>query len=90
MKKIKINHIDGPEGVRGRNSDNTLIKSTLGWAPSITLKEGIGRTYAWIVKELEKEKAKGVDITKLGKSTVVAQSTNTLDSIGKVHHDARY
>jgi len=40
-----------PQGVRGRNSDNTLIKKVLGWAPSITLKEGLRKTYPWI-KEL--------------------------------------
>ena len=37
-KKIPIHHIPGPEGVRGRNSDNTLIKEKLGWAPTMKLK----------------------------------------------------
>jgi GDP-D-mannose 3',5'-epimerase len=37
-KKLPIEHIPGPEGVRGRNSDNTLIKEKLGWAPSMRLK----------------------------------------------------
>lgn len=37
-KKLPIHHIPGPEGVRGRNSDNTLIKEKLGWAPSMKLK----------------------------------------------------
>lgn len=37
-KKLPIYHIPGPEGVRGRNSDNTLIKEKLGWAPSMRLK----------------------------------------------------
>lgn len=37
-KKLSIHHIPGPEGVRGRNSDNTLIKEKLGWAPSMRLK----------------------------------------------------
>merc|ERR1740130_2545914 len=37
--KVPVKHIPGPEGVRGRNSDNTLIKEVLGWAPSTTLKE---------------------------------------------------
>ena len=36
-RKMAINHIPGPEGVRGRNSNNTLIKETLGWAPSMKL-----------------------------------------------------
>jgi len=57
--------------------------------PLLTLKEGITKNYAWIAKELLKEKEKG-DITKLGKSNVVAQTTNSLDHIGQVHHDSRY
>ncbi len=40
--------LDAPKGVRGRNSDNTLIKARLGWAPSITLQEGLEKTYRWI------------------------------------------
>ena len=41
-------HIPGPEGVRGRNSDNTRLRKVLDWEPSITLEEGIAQTYAWI------------------------------------------
>jgi len=37
-KKLAVQHIPGPEGVRGRNSDNTLIKEKLGWAPTMRLK----------------------------------------------------
>jgi len=47
-KQLSIKHIQGPLGVRGRNSDNRLIKEKLGWAPSLTLKEGIEKTYKWI------------------------------------------
>jgi len=47
-KKISIKHIDGPLGVRGRNSDNRLIEERLNWRPSKTLIEGIRTTYAWI------------------------------------------
>jgi GDP-D-mannose 3',5'-epimerase len=47
-KNINIEHIPGPQGVRGRNSDNALIIEKLGWSPSISLKEGMSRTYAWI------------------------------------------
>lgn len=39
-KKLPIHHIPGPEGVRGRNSDNTLIKEKLGWAPTMRLRVG--------------------------------------------------
>ena len=47
-KKISVRSIPGPEGVRGRNSDNRLIRARLGWAPSASLRDGIGRTYEWI------------------------------------------
>lgn len=44
-----------PQGVRGRNSDNTLIKKILGWTPSISLGEGISKTYNWIAEQIEKK-----------------------------------
>ena len=44
--------LSAPQGVRGRNSDNTLIQSSLGWAPSIPLRIGLSRTYRWIESEL--------------------------------------
>lgn len=47
-KKLSINHVSGPLGVRGRNSDNKLIKEKLSWAPSAPLKDGLQKTYAWI------------------------------------------
>jgi GDP-D-mannose 3', 5'-epimerase len=47
-KKITINHIDGPLGVRGRNSDNKLLKKKLGWEPTQKLSGGIKKTYEWI------------------------------------------
>jgi GDP-D-mannose 3', 5'-epimerase len=47
-KKLRIVHIPGPLGVRGRNSDNRLIRERLGWAPSKPLREGLKTTYAWI------------------------------------------
>ncbi|GAU11629.1 hypothetical protein TSUD_346210 [Trifolium subterraneum] len=70
-KSIPIQHIPGPEGVRGRNSDNTLIKEKLGWAPTMKLKDGLRITYFWIKEQLEKEKAGGVDVTSYGSSKVV-------------------
>lgn len=51
-KDIKIQHIKGPQGVRGRNSDNRLIKRTLDWAPSKSLEEGIRKTYTWIEQQV--------------------------------------
>lgn len=60
-KDIPIKHIPGPEGVRGRNSNNDLIKKVLGWAPSITLEDGLRRTFDWIKSQIEEEKAAGID-----------------------------
>lgn len=47
-KNIKINNIKGPEGVRGRNSDNALIESKLGWRPRYSLEKGMESTFNWI------------------------------------------
>ena len=52
-KKLSIKHIDGPLGVRGRNSDNTLIHQKLGWKPSRSLKEGLETTYRWIGEQVK-------------------------------------
>lgn len=54
-KKLTIKHIAGPTGVRGRNSDNTLIKEKLGWAPSIPLYDGMDKTYRWISEQVQKD-----------------------------------
>jgi len=51
-KKLTIKHIEGPLGVRGRNSDNKLIKEKLGWAPSKPLKAGLEKTYKWINEQI--------------------------------------
>lgn len=72
--EMPIRHIPGPEGVRGRNSDNTKIKQLLGWAPSITLKEGLARTYGWLNAQINAEKAKGTDISVFATSKVVQAS----------------
>ena len=52
-KNLIIKNIPGPEGVRGRNSDNKLIKEKLNWAPSQPLKEGVNQTYHWIKEQIE-------------------------------------
>lgn len=51
-KKLQIEHIDGPMGVRGRNSDNKLIREKLGWAPSEPLAKGLEKTYSWIESQV--------------------------------------
>jgi GDP-D-mannose 3',5'-epimerase len=48
--------LDKPKGVRGRSSDNTFIKSKINWAPSISLEEGLKKTYSWIEEEIKLKK----------------------------------
>lgn len=54
--------LEAPKGVRGRNSDNTLIKSHLGWEPSISLKDGLTQTFVWIKEQMIQ--SKNVEINK--------------------------
>jgi nucleoside-diphosphate-sugar epimerase len=49
-KGITLEHVDGPQGVRGRNSDNSLLREVLEWQPEIALEEGMIPTYTWIDK----------------------------------------
>jgi nucleoside-diphosphate-sugar epimerase len=56
-KTIHINHIPGPTGVRGRNSDNRLIQQKLGWAPSQPLVKGLEKTYEWIERQVMRNAA---------------------------------
>jgi GDP-D-mannose 3',5'-epimerase len=51
---VKRHNLTGPQGVRGRNSDNSLLRRVLGWEPSILLREGLRLTYPWIEDELRK------------------------------------
>jgi nucleoside-diphosphate-sugar epimerase len=53
-KAIKIRHIPGPLGVRGRNSDNQLIQALLGWAPTQRLRVGLEETYSWIERQVRR------------------------------------
>jgi nucleoside-diphosphate-sugar epimerase len=55
---IEKKHVPGPQGVRGRNSDNTRLRQVLGWEPQISLEDGLKRTYDWI--ELQVKKKMGV------------------------------
>ena len=52
IKVVRNYNLDAPQGVRGRNSDNTLFRSTFGWEPSIALKDGMEKTYAWIYDKM--------------------------------------
>ena len=71
-KETPIKHIPGPEGVRGRNSENSLIKEKLGWEPTVKLGDGLKITYFWIKSQVE---AEGGDATaKYATSTIVQTS----------------
>ncbi|HXW89540.1 MAG TPA: hypothetical protein VEK33_03255, partial [Terriglobales bacterium] len=48
----KRHNLEGPQGVRGRNSDNRRLRSALGWEPSILLRQGLALTYPWIEEQL--------------------------------------
>ena len=52
LKLRRSYNLDAPQGVRGRNSDNTLVKERLGWEPEITLEDGLEKTYAWMYDEM--------------------------------------
>jgi len=53
-KLVRQHDLSKPQGVRGRNSDNSLLRKVLGWEPSISLEQGLAVTYAWIEQELAK------------------------------------
>jgi nucleoside-diphosphate-sugar epimerase len=62
-KTLRIKHIPGPLGVRGRNSDNRLLREKLGWAPSMPLEAGLRKTYSWIEEQVKKTNAAVVSKT---------------------------
>jgi nucleoside-diphosphate-sugar epimerase len=51
-KKLALKHVRGPLGVRGRNSDNHVIREKLGWAPSAKLEDGIRETFKWVQEQV--------------------------------------
>jgi GDP-D-mannose 3',5'-epimerase len=59
IAKIQITkkHISGPQGVRGRNSDNTRLRQVLKWEPEISLESGLAKTYAWIEEQVREKLA---------------------------------
>jgi nucleoside-diphosphate-sugar epimerase len=58
-KKVKLKHIKGPLGVRGRNSDNTLIREKLNWEPNLPLREGLTKSYSWIAEQVQNRELVG-------------------------------
>jgi nucleoside-diphosphate-sugar epimerase len=57
LKLKRTYDLDAPQGVAGRNSDNTFIQSILGWEPRIPLRTGMEKTYAWIAQQFADRKA---------------------------------
>jgi GDP-D-mannose 3',5'-epimerase len=51
-REISFKHVEGPQGVRGRNSDNTRLRQVLGWEPGISLADGLVPTYRWVEKQV--------------------------------------
>jgi len=68
--KVELKHISGPQGVRGRNSDNSRLKEVLEWVPEISLEDGLIKTYQWIEKQVEMAIESGDD-SELSHSQVV-------------------
>lgn len=60
--RLSKRHVTGPQGVRGRNSDNSRLRNVLGWSPEISLEEGLSRTYTWIELQVTEKMNKGADI----------------------------
>ena len=55
-------HIPGPQGVRGRNSDNSLLNQTLNWEPQVSLETGLKHTYTWIAEQVKAQMKEGTSI----------------------------
>jgi len=60
--KLEIKHVPGPQGVRGRNSDNRLIYEKLGWKPTMPLRKGLEITYKWVEEQVKKALERGEKI----------------------------
>lgn len=84
-KDLPLKHCPGPEGVRGRNSDNTRIKEVIGWAPPTRLADGLKKTFDWIQTQVDECKAAGEDITKYAESHVVV--LKDVQEIGGTRND---
>lgn len=59
--EVEKKHIDGPQGVRGRNSDNTQLRQVLGWEPEVSLEDGLKTTYEWIENQVKQQLESGKD-----------------------------
>ena len=78
-KNLPLKHSIGPEGVRGRNSENTLIEQVLGWKPSISLAVGIEKTYNWIKKQVDAEEQNGINTSVYGESKILVTEASDIN-----------
>lgn len=60
---IAVRHVAGPQGVRGRNSDNTRLRAVLGWEPRVSLEEGVAVTYEWIERQIQASMSPPVELS---------------------------
>jgi GDP-D-mannose 3',5'-epimerase len=88
-KNIHVKHIPGPEGVRGRNSNNDLIKKVLGWSPTMKLADGLRLTYDWIAGQIAKERAAGI-VNEYGSSKIVVQDASNMETLGQTADASGY
>lgn len=61
-KPLSLRHVEGPQGVRGRNSDNRLIMASLGWRPTSALRDGLSQTYRWIDEQVRARDSKEASV----------------------------
>lgn len=73
--RITKTHIDGPQGVRGRNSDNALLERVLGWRPPTSLEEGLARTYPWIEERVCERLVLGKDARAVADQSVLVRDS---------------
>ena len=71
----KRHKLDAPLGVRGRNSNNDLIREAIGWDYTMTLEEGLSKTYAWIDEQVKKENFVQVEVEKMQKQALGLEVT---------------
>lgn len=72
--RIVKKHVPGPQGVRGRNSDNSRLRQVLGWEPEISLEEGLARTYVWVEEQVR------CQLGKAGNERAVAETISMFKS----------
>lgn len=84
-KRITLKHIEGPLGVRGRNSDNRLIQKKIGWRPTNPLRKGLEKTYQWVATQVAKNQTTPVLALPTGNQTPALHTVTTPTIAGAEH-----